>query len=755
MAKAKIVEIKASGAVVLLIDTKEKAWLPGVELSPQYVFSKKLSEQNLCQLEQELDVITYDRELGGKQKLVSHIRFGNDPWDKVKIWKFGYVKDMEILSVTASRAYGWLEPGIQGFVDIEDVEKIPGFKRSRKNFKTISVGDIIAGLITPDNINYRNRLVKLDIAPYLTNIEKIPEFLPIRKKDFFDVAKKQQNKKSYHNTERFLQLPPDIRSILVVDDEKLFLDEIGSYFKSCGIHVNTASGIDEAMEILEDPECANFDVALLDVNLDKSNNFLGFQVAQKVSEYQPRSHIIMTTGDNIDNEKVLQIAGDLPISSFLYKPLGLEEFNNALHDAIGNEPKKLRLFFEEQIEEDIEPEALVKTAKTGSLRSLVCDLKSDIEAEIVALFSINPISFEVQIEEYEGIGQNKAQDNLDKMRYSPVKDVAIKKEIIFEERVSQMPHYSKHLWLVKALAYESCIAYPVPLDHELEYCLFAFHGNREHFNDRDKDKVKSVAQLSAQILENQRLTETIRNENPFYLAGKTYGSMAHDLLNSLNREFGLLSIFQLLKDKTEIKADGIAELKKKLEYFQVELQRTKGIVETFRRMSRSQHEKETDVDVFETVCRAADIIRVEADALNTQITVMPFDEDIRGKTRIRQTAFEQVMYNLFLNAAQQIHRFSFIRADGNIMVELAVLHHKDEERLQILIHDSGPGIHGRDFEKVFSKGYTTKEDGCGMGLEICRTIINEAGGEIKVLKSILFCGTTFEILLPINSMEAE
>ena len=60
MAKARIVEIKAAGAVVLL-ENNEKAWLPGEELSAQYVFSKKLSEQNLCKIGDILDVTPYDR----------------------------------------------------------------------------------------------------------------------------------------------------------------------------------------------------------------------------------------------------------------------------------------------------------------------------------------------------------------------------------------------------------------------------------------------------------------------------------------------------------------------------------------------------------------------------------------------------------------------------------------------------------------------------------------------------------------------
>ncbi|UCH97567.1 MAG: hypothetical protein JSV88_12155, partial [Candidatus Aminicenantes bacterium] len=153
MAKARIVEIKASGAVVILED-KEKAWLPAQELSTQFIPGKKLYQQGLCTPGQELDVMVYGKELGGKRKLVSHIRFHDDPWNKVKTWKDGDAKIMEIHSVTASRAYGRIESGITGFVQLDDIYKEVDFPRSWKHFKTIAVGDMIAGCVKANEIDF-------------------------------------------------------------------------------------------------------------------------------------------------------------------------------------------------------------------------------------------------------------------------------------------------------------------------------------------------------------------------------------------------------------------------------------------------------------------------------------------------------------------------------------------------------------------------------------------------------------------------
>jgi signal transduction histidine kinase/DNA-binding NarL/FixJ family response regulator len=754
MARATITEIKAAGAVVLL-NNREKAWLPGQELSAKYVPSKKLFEQGLCTIGQELDVVVYGKEFGGKHKLVSHIRFTNDPWDKIKTWKYGDVKEMVIHSVTPGRAYGKIEAGIEGFVELPDIYNMTPFPRSWRDFKTISVGDVIAGSVNPVKIDSQNRLVKLNVTAYFKNLEKISGFLPTRDKNSLQTAEppktENPNQKEWHVVSSL-----EIRRTLVVDDSSLFLEEMGGYLEICGIKVEKFSTKAEAIEFIASSRCPDLDAAILDVNLERSSDYLGFQVAKVLAAHQPRCRIIMTTGDDVEREKVNKIAGDLSVSSFLFKPFGIEELNKAFSNATAGKTEKLQSFFDflKEKRETILPAA----GSSRSLSSAACELKEEIYAEIVAIFSIHPLTYDVNVEAYCGVSRGRVNDYIPKLRFSPVKDVAIDKEIIFEGKINNTPKYPKHRWLYKALNYESCLGFPVNIAHEREYCLFAFHGNENHFSDLDRYRVKTTADRIAQLLEIQRLEETIRNENPFYLAGKTYGSMAHDLFNALNREFGLLHIFKLIEDKTVINTNDIQELKKQLENLRRELKRAEGIVETFRRMSRSQYEQETDVDVFKTVNRVAKTIKIEAEALHTTIIVPPVPPTDGGhiiptKVKIKETSLEQILYNLFLNAAQQIKRFSFIREKGYILVEFATFKQEDKYWLQVLIHDSGPGIHARDFEKVFQKGYTTKEGGCGMGLDICRNLLNQVGGRIKVLKSILFCGTTFEILLPINDQE--
>ena len=49
----------------------------------------------------------------------------------------------------------------------------------------------------------------------------------------------------------------------------------------------------------------------------------------------------------------------------------------------------------------------------------------------------------------------------------------------------------------------------------------------------------------------------------------------------------------------------------------------------------------------------------------------------------------------------------------------------------ILVEDNGPGIAERDKMKLFMPFFTTKSEGLGMGLSICRSILDSLGGRIS------------------------
>jgi PAS domain S-box-containing protein len=104
---------------------------------------------------------------------------------------------------------------------------------------------------------------------------------------------------------------------------------------------------------------------------------------------------------------------------------------------------------------------------------------------------------------------------------------------------------------------------------------------------------------------------------------------------------------------------------------------------------------------------------------------------------------QQVVMNLILNAVEAMSsdekaiRELSIRteqspADGGVLVE---------------VRDSGPGIDSRNSERVFEPFYTTKTSGVGMGLSICRSIINAHGGRLWTEANDPR-GAVFQFILP-------
>src|SRR5258706_337079 len=85
---------------------------------------------------------------------------------------------------------------------------------------------------------------------------------------------------------------------------------------------------------------------------------------------------------------------------------------------------------------------------------------------------------------------------------------------------------------------------------------------------------------------------------------------------------------------------------------------------------------------------------------------------------------QQVVLNLLLNA---------VEAMGSVEAaprELLISTKQDHTGVLVAVHDSGPGIHPEHPERVFNSFYTTKPSGTGMGLSICRSIIDAHGGRL-------------------------
>jgi two-component system, LuxR family, sensor kinase FixL len=103
---------------------------------------------------------------------------------------------------------------------------------------------------------------------------------------------------------------------------------------------------------------------------------------------------------------------------------------------------------------------------------------------------------------------------------------------------------------------------------------------------------------------------------------------------------------------------------------------------------------------------------------------------------------QQVILNLMVNSFEAMQSTDV--ANRRLTIETSVEH---KDKVVILARDSGPGIPASKLEHIFEPFFTTKPHGLGMGLAICRSIIQTHLGEISCVNNA-DGGVTFRIALP-------
>ncbi len=112
--------------------------------------------------------------------------------------------------------------------------------------------------------------------------------------------------------------------------------------------------------------------------------------------------------------------------------------------------------------------------------------------------------------------------------------------------------------------------------------------------------------------------------------------------------------------------------------------------------------------------------------------------------RVDKFRIEQVILNLLNNAIDAMNGM-----DAKILEVTTYVDVREGQKVaKVVFSDSGTGIKPENIDRLFEPFFTTKPDGLGMGLSICRSIIENHGGKIWSVSNP-GPGTVFQFILPI------
>lgn len=169
--------------------------------------------------------------------------------------------------------------------------------------------------------------------------------------------------------------------------------------------------------------------------------------------------------------------------------------------------------------------------------------------------------------------------------------------------------------------------------------------------------------------------------------------------------------------------------------------RAADIIQRVRAMAERREPEPVSLSINNLVEETLLFLRhdLQAHGVATRLLLAPDLPPVRAD-RIQM---QQVLVNLAINAAQAMSG----AADSGGGIEIAT-DRAEQGSVRIVVDDSGPGLDGDAAERLFEGFYTTKEAGMGMGLPICRSILQAHGGDISAANRPDGRGARFVVTLP-------
>lgn len=238
---------------------------------------------------------------------------------------------------------------------------------------------------------------------------------------------------------------------------------------------------------------------------------------------------------------------------------------------------------------------------------------------------------------------------------------------------------------------------------------------------------QALGQARAQLIHMARLTTL----------GILAASIVHEITQPLVGMMTNAGTCLRFLDKQPPQLDGARETARRAVR---DAERACGLLTRWRALCSRKEARFEALDINETVREAVALSNGDLHR-NRVALVVQLDAELRP-VRGDRVQLQQVLLNLILNASEAMSAISDRPRDLLIKTEQLA-----GEQLCVAVRDTGVGVVAQEAERLFEAFYTTKVNGLGIGLSICRTIIEGHRGRLWVQPNPDH-GATFLLTLP-------
>jgi signal transduction histidine kinase len=225
-------------------------------------------------------------------------------------------------------------------------------------------------------------------------------------------------------------------------------------------------------------------------------------------------------------------------------------------------------------------------------------------------------------------------------------------------------------------------------------------------------------------------------DNKLMSAQALTGAIAHEVRQPLASIVSNASAALRWLERTPPDHD---ELRAALNRIQGESHRTSEVFDAIRALFRKGDQGRQRVDVNEIISEVLQSLLGELKSHGVETR-----SDLGGLPRVdgNRGQLREVIFNLVYNALEAMDTTTDQSRVLQVTTEL-----RGRDAIAVTVSDSGPGIAPQKLDSIFTAFLTTKSDGMGLGLAICRMIVEQHGGQLTA-SSDGKSGALFQFVLP-------